>query len=217
MRAFEAALQQFIDAALDHEPFIKDLAAFVARIDDAGRLNSLAQTLMKHTVPGVPDLYQGSELWDFSLVDPDNRRPVDYTLRRNLLQQIRDLGPGAAAAEAMRRADEGLPKMWTIHRALRLRRQRPQSFGASASYVPLSAAGSKAGHVIAYLRGDDVVTVVPRHPYLLRNDWEDTASTLRQGDWTNSSHRANVSAGGRVPVQTLLSVFPVALLVKDNA
>ena len=88
-KEFEDALNRFIDAMLEHAPFVADLEQFVARMQDAGRVNSLAQTLMKHTAPGVPDLYQGSELWDLSLVDPDNRRPVDYELRTALLRELK--------------------------------------------------------------------------------------------------------------------------------
>ncbi|MDP9052392.1 MAG: malto-oligosyltrehalose synthase, partial [Acidobacteriota bacterium] len=129
---FEDALRRFIDAVMQHESFVTDLERFVDGVKLAGRVNSLAQTLMKHTAPGVPDLYQGAEVWDLSLVDPDNRRPVDYRVRAKLLHEIKRMPAVEAAAEAMRRADEGLPKLWTIHRALCLRRERPQSFGAEA-------------------------------------------------------------------------------------
>ena len=88
---FEEALKQTIDAALGCKEFVDELETFVARIDEAGRTNSLTQVLLKNTVPGVPDTYQGSEIWDRSLVDPDNRRPVDYALRARLLQELRDL------------------------------------------------------------------------------------------------------------------------------
>ena len=123
--------------------FVTDLERFVDEVKDAGRMNSLAQTLMKHTAPGVPDLYQGAELWDLSLVDPDNRRPVDYGLRARLLREIKQLPVAEAADEAMRRADEGLPKLWTIHRALELRREHPESFGAQSAYTPLAVIGRK--------------------------------------------------------------------------
>ena len=147
-----------------------------------GRINSLAQTLMKHTAPGVPDLYQGAELWDLSLVDPDNRRPVDYKLRCRLLHEIETL----SAAQVMERIDEGLPKLWTIHHALDLRRRHPEWFGAESAYQPLEAVGSKRG---------------PRHRVSARRDvsspsfrgsasrsgrrWGDTAVTLPAGEWRN--------------------------------
>jgi (1->4)-alpha-D-glucan 1-alpha-D-glucosylmutase len=213
---FETALLEFIDAAVQHHAFITDLTHFVDGIRDAGRINSLAQTLMKHTAPGVPDLYQGAELWDHSLVDPDNRRPVDYGLRRTLLDEIRNLHAANGAAEAMGRAEEGLPKMWTIYRGLRLRRERPQSFGASAEYLPINAQGPKAEHVIAYLRGTDVITVVPRFPFVLRGEWQNTCISVPQGSWTNFL-TGETMGGGCVNLQKLLQQFPVALLVKDNA
>lgn len=211
---FEDGMHRFIEAILKHEPFLADLKRFVAQISHAGRVNSLAQTLVKHTSPGVPDLYQGSELWDFSLVDPDNRRPVDYGLRRELLQGIKGLPLAEAAREAMRRADEGLPKLWTIHRALSLRRERPKSFGAEAAYVPVPLAGSKAQHGIAYLRGDSVLTLVPRLPYTLKDTWADTTFELPRGQWTN--HLTGfTAAGGSVAAADLLRQFPVALLVRE--
>jgi (1->4)-alpha-D-glucan 1-alpha-D-glucosylmutase len=155
-------LNKFIEGILTQPDFVTDLENFVAQINRAGQTNSLTQTLIKHTAPGVPDLYQGSELWDFSLVDPDNRRPVDYRLRAKMLHEIKRMDPGKAAPEAMRRASEGLPKLWTIYQALCLRRERPQAFGAEAGYTALKASGSRTGHVIAYLRGNDIATIAPR-------------------------------------------------------
>ena len=211
---FEDALHTFIDAVLDHAPFVRELKRFVAKVRDAGRVNSLAQTLMKHTAPGVPDLYQGSELWDFSLVDPDNRRPVDYPLRAKLLQEIKRLPAAEAAAEALRRADEGLPKLWTIHQALKLRRERPQSFGAQAAYKPLKVQGAKSCHAIGYLRDDNVATIVPRLTTHLGGDWAQTAVSLPEGRWTNRLTGVTVDGGG-VQIAELLKDFPVALLARD--
>jgi (1->4)-alpha-D-glucan 1-alpha-D-glucosylmutase len=211
---FEDVLHKFIDAILGHPPFMQELSQFVEKVKAAGRMNSLAQTLMKHTAPGVPDLYQGAELWDLSLVDPDNRRPVDYALRSKLLREIGKLPAAEAAAEALRRADEGLPKLWTIHQALKLRRERPQSFGAQAAYTPLKVYGAKSCHAIAYLRGDSVATVVPRLTALLGGDWAHTPVMLPEGRWSNRLTGAEVH-GGMIGIAELLKDFPVALLVKD--
>jgi (1->4)-alpha-D-glucan 1-alpha-D-glucosylmutase len=211
---FEDALHQFIEAVMRYAPFVTDLERFVDEMKDAGRVNSLAQTLMKHTAPGVPDLYQGSELWDLTLVDPDNRRPVDYGLRTKLLREMLRLSATGAAAEAMRRADEGLPKLWTIHQALCLRRERPESFGAQATYTPLKVEGANAGHVIAYLRGESVATIVPRLVTVLGGEWGETAVELPLGRWTNRLTGAAV-AGGKVGMKEALRDFPVALLVRD--
>jgi (1->4)-alpha-D-glucan 1-alpha-D-glucosylmutase len=212
---FEVALRTFIDAILKHAPFVTDLEQFVAMLKDAGRVNSLAQTLMKHTAPGVPDLYQGAELWDLSLVDPDNRRPVDYKLRANLLSEVMRMAATEVAGEVMRRADEGLPKLWTIHQALCLRLERPASFGAEAAYTPMVALGQRAEHVIAYLRGSDVVTIVPRLAHGLEGGWKDTSVELPEGRWVNRLTGATVE-GGRVAIADALLDFPVALLVKER-
>ncbi len=106
---FEDALNNFIDVILADTAFTADLESFVERILLAGRINSLTQTLLKQTSPGVPDLYQGSELWDLSLVDPDNRRPVDYELRRKLLAEL----PALCPAEILLRMDEGTSRSYT--------------------------------------------------------------------------------------------------------
>jgi (1->4)-alpha-D-glucan 1-alpha-D-glucosylmutase len=211
---FEDALSMFIELTLNYAPFVKELQQFVLKVQDAGRVNSMMQTLLKYTAPGVPDLYQGTELWDLSLVDPDNRRPVDYTVRRRLLQELREM-TGDVASQVMSRADEGLPKMWTIHKALELRRERPKYFGRDAAYVPLDVDGAKGDHVIAYLRGDAVATVVPRLVMKLDGAWKDTTVAIPDGRWRNRFTGATVD-GGRVAMKGLLKDFPVALLVREG-
>ena len=212
---FEGALHLFIERTLAHAPFVREVEQFVDRVKEAGRVNSLAQTLMKHTAPGVPDLYQGTELWDLSLVDPDNRRPVDYEERRRLLNELMAMRGEDVAAQVMARVEEGLPKMWTIHQALRLRRERPEWFGAEAGYTPLAVDGAKRDHVIAYLRGERVVTVVPRLIVKLLGTWRDTTVLLPEGRWRNCLTGA-VLSGGRSAVRGMLKDFPVALLVRED-
>jgi (1->4)-alpha-D-glucan 1-alpha-D-glucosylmutase len=214
-KEFEDALSMFIECTLNYAPFVKELQQFVGRILDAGRVNSLAQTLLKYTAPGVPDLYQGTELWDLSLVDPDNRRPVDYALRQRLLQEMKQMTGEGVAARIMMRAEEGLPKMWTIHQALELRRERPECFSAEAAYVAMDVDGTKHDHVIAYRRGDDVATVVPRLTLKLDGAWKDTVVTLPEGRWRNRLTEASVE-GGTISVKGLLKDFPVALLVREG-
>jgi len=214
-KEFEEALNLFIEFTYNYAPFQRELQQFVERILEAGRVNSLAQTLLKYTAPGVPDLYQGTELWDLSLVDPDNRRPVDYALRQRLLEDLKHMNGGDAAAQVMARVDEGLPKMWTIHKALHLRRERPSSFGAEADYVPLMVDGIKHDHVIAFMRGEDVVTVVPRLIVKLGGAWKDTVVTLPEGRWRNRL-TGEVIEGGEVGVKGLLKDFPVALLAREG-
>lgn len=212
---FEGALNRFIEQTLSHDPFLRELRQFVDRVKDAGRVNSLAQTLLKNTAPGVPDLYQGTELWDLSLVDPDNRRPVDYVLRRRLLDELNAMSGDNIAAQIMERADEGLPKMWTIYQALRLRQDRKEWFGAEAAYTPLTVDGTKREHVIAYLRGDNVATVVPRLMVKLLGTWRDTTVSLPKGRWRNRL-TGTVLDGGKVAIRGLLKEFPVALLVRED-
>ena len=211
---YEDALNHFIDAILGHAPFLADFEKMVERILHAGRINSLAQTLLKYTSPGVPDLYQGSELWDLSLVDPDNRRPVDYALRTRLLAEIKSMAPAAILA----RSDEGLPKLWTVHHSLRLRREHPEFFGAEAAYTPIAVSGAKQDHAIAYLRSDRVATVVPRLPFTLGDRWEDTALNLPQGTWRSvlGQGTLEVGTGGRIAIADVLKDFPVALLVRQD-
>ncbi len=210
--AFEDALNSMLSGLLVSEEFTADLSAFVERIRPAGQINSLAQTLLKNTSPGVPDLYQGSEIWDLSLVDPDNRRPVDYPLRRRLLSELKHL----SVAQIVARADEGLTKLWTVTQSLHLRREHPAWFRDEADYRPLTAQGSKAGHVIAFARGENVITVVPRAPLTLAGDWADTTLTLPEGTWTNSLSTEQ-HAGGTLALRSLLANFPIALLVKETA
>jgi (1->4)-alpha-D-glucan 1-alpha-D-glucosylmutase len=207
---FEDALRSFIERIMKSEAFVADLEAFVKRVLDAGRINSLAQSLLKFTAPGIPDTYQGGELWDLSLVDPDNRRPVDYQLRRQMLHEF----PGIEVEEIMRRIDEGIPKLWLVHKALWLRKERPQWFGAASAYTPMIAEGSKSEHVVAFLRADHVVTIAPRWSLKLGARWAGTSIDLPEGLWNNRLTGESVP-GGRQQVQKLLERFPVALLTRE--
>ncbi|ADV84241.1 malto-oligosyltrehalose synthase [Terriglobus saanensis] len=211
---FEDAMHNFIASILQHEPFITDLEAFVARINRAGRINSLSQTLIKYTAPGMPDLYQGSELWDHSLVDPDNRRPVDYDLRRWLLGEIKNLSPSEFTENLESRFEDGSPKLWTIYQALRLRNERPHAFGAEAAYVPCEVAGPRVDNVVAFTRGGEVLSLTQRFPYKTAGAWPVTTLVVPPGRWTNRLTGITV-AGGRVRVGNLLDRFPVALLVRE--
>ena len=208
---FEDALNKFIDCLFADTTFVANLESFVARINPAGRVNSLAQTLMKHTAPGVPDLYQGSELWDHSLVDPDNRRPVDYPLRRRLLGELANL----SIDQVMARMEEGLPKLALIHAALRLRREHPEYFGSKAAYIALRPMGAMANNVIAFQRGDNVISISPRLTLTVAGDWQGTSLDLPAGTWTDRiTHQSY--AGGRTSMSALLEEFPVALLVRES-
>lgn len=168
---YDAAMQGFVeDILLDDNVFLKDFAGFQARVAYYGRLNSMAQTLLKLTSPGVPGLYQGSELWDLHLVDADNRRPVDYASRRSLLAELRrQLEHGAANLDGLvdsllDSSGDGQVKLYLIHRVLGYRRDRRDVFQCG-SYLPLQVTGEKREHVCAFARkvGDEeVVVVAPR-------------------------------------------------------
>jgi (1->4)-alpha-D-glucan 1-alpha-D-glucosylmutase len=171
---------------------------------------------LKLTSPGVPDLYQGSELWTDGLVDPDNRRPVDFAQRCALLGQAEE----ASAEELLARSDEGLPKMALTRRALQLRRRRPEAFlpGPDGAPRPLPVTGPAADHAVAFTRGDAVAVVVPRLPLRLadRGGWGDTAIELPVVRWRNQL-TLEVSSGGSVVADSLLRRFPVALLEREES
>ena len=209
---YEKSLTAFIEGTLKDAGFCASVTAFVAKLEKAWQANSLAQTLMKHTAPGVPDMYQGGELWDFSLVDPDNRRPVDYELRRKLLAEVKSMD----AAAVMARAAEGLPKLWVVQQALHLRKEKPGWFDEHAAYVPLPVKGTKCAHAVAYLRGANVVTVAPRLTLRRAEGWGTTAVVLPHGTWTNRLTGVTLEAGNH-SLDEILKDFPVALLVRDEA
>jgi (1->4)-alpha-D-glucan 1-alpha-D-glucosylmutase len=209
---YEKALEEYIDALLGDADFVKEIDVFLSDVIAPGRVNSLTQTLLKYTVPGVPDMYQGGELWDLSLVDPDNRRPVDYKLRSQLLNEMQTM----TAEQVMARTEEGLPKLWLVQRALQLRGERPDSFGAKAAYVPVNAKGPHADRVIAFQRGDGVITIAQRWSKGLlagAESWGDTVVEVPAGSWENRLTGAKLD-GGRVRVEDLLRVFPAALLAR---
>lgn len=206
---YESAVNRYIDALHGDAGFIAELEAFVDKVLYPGRVNSLAQTLLKYTSPGVPDLYQGGELWDLSLVDPDNRRPVDYERRRHMLAEAENLD----AAGALARMDEGMPKLWLIHRCLQLRNQHPEYFSAEAGYTPLEATGRDRDHVVAFRRGEDLVTVVPRWLVTL-DEWDLTDITLPEGAWRH--YLTGEVFRGETDLSKLLANFPVALLLRES-
>ena len=209
---YEDALFMFADACLGDPDFRSDLEAFVAGLVEPGRVNSLGQTLIKLTAPGIPDTYQGTEVWDHSLVDPDNRRPVDYGRLRRLLADLK----GSSAPAVLARSDSGLPKLWVLSTGLRVRAAMPEAFGPHGSYRALSAIGPHAEHVLAFARGDQVVTVVPRLVLRLEGRWEGTILRLPPGQWRSELDDQSFE-GGAVALADLLGSFPVALLIRKPA
>ena len=207
---YETALREFVKGISNDRKFKADLETFVKPLIEPGRVNSLAQTLIKLTAPGVPDFYQGSELWDLSVVDPDNRRPVDYALRRRLLSEL----DGMTAEEIWSRIDEGLPKLWVIRQALKLRQCR-QLLGPESGYHSLVARGEKSAHVVAFARGERAITVVPRLVLKLGGSWGDTTVELPCGRW-HHTFTDEIFNGGELRIANLLKRFPVALLSRED-
>ena len=205
---YEKALQNFISEVLHDPEFTTDLEHLTDVIINFGYINSLAQTLIKLTAPGVPDIYQGCELWDFSLVDPDNRRLVDYNLRQNLIEGAKLLD----AEKSWRRRAEGLPKLWLIQKTLNLRERLPEF--STFDYEPLFAEGTYAEKVIAFSRGNQVLTIVPRFLLKLNNDWQNTTLELPPGNWRNEF--TGEPCGGRIGIESLFEKFPVALLIRKE-
>ncbi|HKC18400.1 MAG TPA: malto-oligosyltrehalose synthase, partial [Candidatus Dormibacteraeota bacterium] len=208
--AYEEAVASFAAAIVSDGEFTADFESFLGRtqIVALGRLASLAQSTLLLTCPGVPDIYQGSELWNLTLVDPDNRRPVDYAVRRALLEGVVNM----SADEVVDRSDDGSPKLWLTARLLGARRDRPELFAAS-DYAALEATGAKARHALGFVRGP-LLVLVPRLPAGLGGDWGDTEVLLPEGRWTNVL-TGDVEAGGRpVSAAALLARFPVAVMTQ---
>jgi (1->4)-alpha-D-glucan 1-alpha-D-glucosylmutase len=203
---FEKKMHALVAAVFDDDRVNGIVTTFVRRVAEAGWSNSLSAKLVQLTAPGVPDVYQGSELWETSLVDPDNRRQVDFAVRRDYLARI-DRGWLPEVDET------GAAKLVVTSRALRLRRDKPELF---SRYLPVPAYGSAAGHVVAFDRGD-AVTVATRLPLRLQaaGGWGDTTLELAGRRWfdalTGERHD-----GGTVRLADLLRHYPVALLVADD-
>jgi (1->4)-alpha-D-glucan 1-alpha-D-glucosylmutase len=188
---FEAAVHSWLDAVLDG-PVADEMTSLVVRVDPHARSDSLGQKLVALTAPGIPDVYQGTELWEDSLVDPDNRRAVDYERRHEALDASRH------------------PKIRIVSAALRLRRERPESF-VGAGYRPVLADGSAAGHLVAFGRGENVLTAVTRHSVRLsESGWANTSLRLPEGKWVDRIGGATHE--GRVLAAELFATLPVALL-----
>jgi (1->4)-alpha-D-glucan 1-alpha-D-glucosylmutase len=240
---YENALRQFIQLSLETRegnPFPAEIGELARRLARFGYLNSLSQTLCKLTAPGVPDIYQGNEIWDWSLVDPDNRRPVDFAIRMRLLDEVKawptdNLGDELGAA--LESIEDGRVKLHVIWTALKLRAERDALF-REGSYIPLKVSGERATHVLAYARkrGDEMAIVaVPRLCLRLLGEkhrlphgpdvWGDTRIELPRkvagSAFQNMMNRrtVEVQAAGEERVLSAAAVFadfPVALLISDS-
>ena len=199
---YDRAVRRFAAAVMNDASLMADVEEWSRKhLDQPGRTNALAQKLIQLTMPGVPDIYQGQELTEPALVDPDNRRPVNYDRRR-------------AAAASLDGDSDVEPKLRVTAGAVRLRRARPASF--DHTYAPFAASGTAADHLVGFLRGDDVVALATRLPVGLvrRGGWGDTAVTLPTGPWTD--RLTGRRHEGTVPLSEILATLPVALLVRED-
>lgn len=204
----DSEVARFVDKVMTDTDFMSDLERFVTPLIEPGYVNSLTQTLLKMMSPGVPDFYQGTEIWDFSLVDPDNRRPIDYDSRRDLLEEVSGLDP----REIWARKHSGVPKLFLIKKALETRTRYPRAFGRKGTYEPLHPTGAHPGNVVAFARGGEVAVIAPRLVLSLGVGWEDTAVNLPAGRWTDvMTGRATDEVARMADV---LDPFPVALLTR---
>jgi (1->4)-alpha-D-glucan 1-alpha-D-glucosylmutase len=234
---YEAAVARFARAILDRgraNAFLQSFEPFEARVAEAGVYNSLSQLLVKITAPGVPDFYQGTEFWDLTLVDPDNRRPVDYARRRDMLRSLKQPASPRLAAELLQARRDGRIKMYVMNRALCARAEFRDVYGDGA-YAPVRATGQRRDCVFAFARGDGrriAITCVPRLVTTLRPDggepptgravWGDTRLLLpRELDgaalrhvFTGDTLQADPSdEGPSIAASALFEHVPVALLV----
>jgi len=209
--------------------FLKDIIPFCRRVSHYGMLNSLSQTLIKITSPGVPDFYQGTELWDLNLVDPDNRRPVDFQKRRSLLKEIRtraEKNLPALISDLLQNREDGRIKLWLVCMGLRARKEYAEVF-RSGNYVPLEVSGRYSDRIVAYGRnaGDRWgVTLVPRFLVTLVREeedplgtdvWQDTRVPLQDGFprlWRNVLTGEVIHARDSLVIGEVLRSLPVALL-----
>jgi (1->4)-alpha-D-glucan 1-alpha-D-glucosylmutase len=240
---YEHAVHEFVHAILDRRRagvFLQAFEEFQRRVAELGIYNSLAQLLIKITAPGVPDFYQGTELWDLSLVDPDNRRPVDYSKRRALLAGLSNIEacqtPAACADELLQHRRDGRVKMFVATRALHVREARRRVFD-SGTYVPLEAKGARRDSLFAFARQHEdqvAITCVPRligslipdvkSPPVGSSVWGDTRIDLAA--CPHARPFLNVFTGARIepqivdgrptmPASQVFERFPAALLVQD--
>jgi (1->4)-alpha-D-glucan 1-alpha-D-glucosylmutase len=236
---YERAVREFIAAVLDPErsaAFVEDLSQFARTPARAGMLNSLSQTLLKIASPGVPDFYQGTEVWSFTLVDPDNRRQVDYERRRAMLASLREAGDGDATEFVnglLEKPEDGRVKMYVTSRALNFRRARAELF-SRGEYLPLAAQGRRADNVIAFARarGEEACVAIAARFFtrlgvgregtlaLSAEAWRDTTlplGALGAGRWRDAftGRGFETREGDALRLSEVLSPLPVALLSRE--
>jgi (1->4)-alpha-D-glucan 1-alpha-D-glucosylmutase len=207
---YEQALFSFAEKLVSDPEVTGRLESLLEEIRPALATHSLAHTLLHLTVPGVPDIYQGCELVRTSLTDPDNRRPVDFEKRAMLLAEVEGLDATAVLA----RGEEGLAKLFLIRKALSVRKRHLSSFGREGTYRRLEVEGEHRDRVVAFTRGEDVATVVPRLVQGLQRGFGSTSVSLPSGRWT--CELTGRELDGKVLLAELLAPFPVSLLVRNE-
>ncbi len=224
--AYEEGCLYFIDALLRpgaNNAFLKSFLEFHQKVALPGVGNSLAQVLLKITCPGLPDFYQGSELWDLSFVDPDNRRPVDYERRMELLDKIKgQTGNADFLSDLIKNKEDGRLKFWFTYKMLQFRQVHKELF-LKGDYMPLAAKGTGQKHILGFARklGQTwVVIAVPRFSTQMTDGWQDTALVLPEGapsQWEHALTGACSHAAGEIQLVQLLQEFPVVVLSAKEA
>jgi len=209
---YEADLGRFVRAMVADPDVEAVIGEVISAMTPEWQALSLSQTLLKLTAPGIPDIYQGSELWDLRLVDPDNRTPVDYEVRRKLLSAVMSPDNGGFMA----RLADGGPKLRLIATALAVRARHPEAFGSDSGYRSVAATGIRGEHAICFARtsADEqpvTVTIAFRWPLLLRPGWGDTRVQLPKGRWRDALTGRD-PGGGEQRLETMLEEAPIALL-----
>ena len=237
-QAYVDAVHRFVRSIVMREGrggeprFVQTLSDLLPALKLFGAVNSLAQVVLKVASPGVPDFYQGTDMWDLSLVDPDNRRPVDYDARRTALEALRQQaasqGESAVCRDVLNTIEDGRVKLWTIHRALQLRNRIPEVFRKGA-YSAVEVTRDCAENAVAFLRGSRVLAVVPRFAYSrmqgraelpLGNAWAQGELVIPQLVGTTirnifTGAVLQIGEDGRLPLRAAFAEFPVAMFVRE--
>ncbi len=225
--AYEAAAKKFAVRLLEKgSPFWKSFADFQQKVVEHGIINSLSQVILKFTAPGVPDLYQGCELWDLSLVDPDNRRPVDFAQREKWLAQMAQEAPQPLLEKLWKNRTNGQIKLWITHQLFALRQQQPDLF-LYGDYIPLSVEGTYKDHIVAFIRKRNrhsCLIALPLHTAQLCQeqgteitalDWKDTAILLPEGtsqQWKSFASPEEITYKDKILVQSIFEPLPFVVL-----
>ena len=235
---YESALHQFVIAVLQSEEFRQDFLPFQQLVSFFGMLNSLSETLIKLTVPGVPDTYQGTELWEFNLVDPDNRRAVDYERRREVLRRFRQASEDGCSESLVRELtgnmEDGRIKLYVLWKTLNLSKQLPELFQAG-EYLPLKVAGENRKHLVAFARQKGATAIVIAVPRLSAELWNAAPQFGSDDVWSDTRVRIPLAPsryrnlftrerivskpeaeGPAISAAQLFKKFPVALLISES-